>query len=256
MKTIVLIVLLFAGFSMLGQAPDLINYQAVAYNASGQSINNTAISIRISVLQSSSSGTIAYQETHNPATDGVGAFDIQIGGGAVTQGTFAGIDWASHSHYLRVEMDAAGGSNYMVMGTSQMLSVPYAKYAETAGGIGGSNNSELDFKTYKAPDINYLPAGCDTSSTVNSEVMYTVSATNTINEVLAIGSLYISDFTYNPATLVITNANGKGGLGAYGFNSGSISSNYQTIILPLDTPSGNGGSSGTCTQLQWVFTKQ
>ena len=254
MKTIVFIALLLAGFSMMGQAPDLINYQAVAYNASGQSINNTAISIRISVLQSSSSGTIAYQETHNPATDGVGAFDIQIGGGAVTQGTFAGIDWASHSHYLRVEMDAAGGSNYTVMGTSQMLSVPYAKYAETSGGIRGSNSSGVGYKVYHAPNYELLPAGCDTSTYATPEVIYTVPSGSVTGKIIALDGTYLKSFTYDPITLNVSNAILDSSI-SVPFNSGTVSANYSTInlIFDLTTP---GGSSGTCTQAELMLTEQ
>ncbi|MCH2046473.1 MAG: hypothetical protein MK212_20325 [Saprospiraceae bacterium] len=139
-KTITVILLAqLLTFSAFAQSPDLINYQAVARNSSGSAIQNQAISIRVSILQGSATGTIAYQEIHNPSTDANGAFNLQIGDGSVQTGTFAGINWGNFSHYLRIEMDATGGTNYSVMGTTQMVSVPYAKYAETAGSVETGN---------------------------------------------------------------------------------------------------------------------
>ncbi|MCP4442393.1 MAG: hypothetical protein GY810_26095 [Aureispira sp.] len=107
---IILITLLaqFIALSVYAQSPDLINYQAVAYNSSGSVASSQAISVRISILQGSTSGAIVYQETHNPATDVNGAFNLQIGGGSVQSGSFGGISWGSFSHYLRVEMDVNG----------------------------------------------------------------------------------------------------------------------------------------------------
>ncbi|MCP4439962.1 MAG: hypothetical protein GY810_13535 [Aureispira sp.] len=126
MQVIKTIVTALAVFCLIldsnAQSPDLINYQAVAYNSSGSIASSQAISVRISILQGSTSGAIVYQETHNPATDVNGAFDLQIGRGSVQSGSFGGISWGSFSHYLRIEMDVNSGTNYSVMGTSQMVS--------------------------------------------------------------------------------------------------------------------------------------
>ncbi|MCH2046872.1 MAG: hypothetical protein MK212_22350, partial [Saprospiraceae bacterium] len=147
---LVLIVLLMQclALSTFAQAPDLINYQAVARNSSNNAIQNQTIGIKVSILQGSATGSAVYEETHTPTTDGYGAFNLQIGGGTVVSGSFSGISWGSFSHYLKIEMDAAGGTNYSPMGTTQMVSVPYAKYAEKAGSVTGGGSSGGGGKTF------------------------------------------------------------------------------------------------------------
>jgi hypothetical protein len=112
------------------QAPDAFNYQAVARNAMGDPLVNTAIGIRFQLHQGTPMGTVVYAETHATATNALGLFTLQMGQGSATQGSFAGVDWGSGPYYLEVGLDAAGGSNYLVMGTQQMLSVPYALFAQ------------------------------------------------------------------------------------------------------------------------------
>jgi hypothetical protein len=60
-------------------------------------------------------------------------FSLNVGQGTVVSGTFSGINWATNAKFMQMEMDPAGGSSYIDMGTSQMMSVPYAKYAERSG---------------------------------------------------------------------------------------------------------------------------
>jgi uncharacterized protein (TIGR02145 family) len=113
--------------------PQKVNYQAVALNASGTPIKNKVISVRLSIVDSVASGTILYTETHQPTTDGSGQFSVHLGGGAPTKNAFAGISWGNgNEKFLKVEMDAQGGSNYVLMGISQLVSVPYALNAGKA----------------------------------------------------------------------------------------------------------------------------
>lgn len=123
---------LLVGVMAWGQAPQAFKYQAVARNLAGEVLINKAVSFRISVLQGSATGTAVYIETHTgKATNGFGLVDLEIGKGIVTTGSFAGIAWESHTHFLKVEMDPAGGTAYQVMGTTPLLSVPYALHAKT-----------------------------------------------------------------------------------------------------------------------------
>ena len=118
----------------LAQSPQAINYQAVARDNSGNLLTNKTIAIKISILTGSSSGTVEYSETFSSAsTNGFGVFSLQIGTGNVVSGTFNTIKWESANHYLKVEMDASGGSSYTTMGTSQLVSVPYAMFANKSG---------------------------------------------------------------------------------------------------------------------------
>lgn len=128
------------------QAPQAFNYQAVARQASGSPIVNGSIGVKLSVLDGSATGAVEYSETQTATTNNMGLFNLAIGQGTALVGTFANINWGSSAKYLKVEMDPTGGTNYTLTGTSPLLSVPYALYAEktliTAGnGIGVSGNT-------------------------------------------------------------------------------------------------------------------
>lgn len=115
------------------------NYQGVARNAQGEVVENQAIGVRISLHEATANGAVVYQETHVSATNEFGLFDLAIGDGTVVSGDFGTIDWGNNDYYIQVEMDVAGGVAYADMGTSQLLSVPYAMYAANAGvpGVAG-----------------------------------------------------------------------------------------------------------------------
>ena len=117
-----------------------INYQAVARNVQGNVITSP-ITVRISILAGSPTGTLQYQETHNATPNSFGLFNISIGQGTVTggaAGSFPNINWGASGYYCRTEINT--GSGYIEMGTSPFLAVPYALYAKSSGN-GGSGTS-------------------------------------------------------------------------------------------------------------------
>jgi hypothetical protein len=130
---IVSLFLLLFNIQLIAQAPQGINYQAVAYDNLSQPVTNHAVSVRLSVLDGGANGPVLYQETQTPNTDNTGLFSIVIGNGTVVSGTFAGINWGNGTKWLKTEIDIAGGNNYVVMGSSQFMSVPYALYADKTG---------------------------------------------------------------------------------------------------------------------------
>jgi hypothetical protein len=114
--------------------PQKVNYQAVALTAGGQTVKNQTIKLRLSILDSSTTGTVLYTETHQPTTDGSGQFSVFLGGGTATLGTFSNVAWSNNKDkFLKAEADVTGGTNYVQMGTSQLMSVPYALFAEKSG---------------------------------------------------------------------------------------------------------------------------
>lgn len=135
MKKILLTLAVSAGIfaSAFAQVPEKINYQGVARNPAGNILPAQTIGLKFTIHSSSVNGPNVYSETHSTTTNEFGLFNIQIGGGTVVSGTFSSIDWGNDSFYLQVEMDAAGGTTYLDMGTSQLVSVPYALYAKTSG---------------------------------------------------------------------------------------------------------------------------
>jgi uncharacterized protein (TIGR02145 family) len=116
------------------QAPQKMSYQAVVRTAGSQLVTNKTVGMRISILQGSASGTVAYTENQTPTTNANGLLSVEIGGTG-----FNTIDWTAGTYFIKTEIDPAGGTNYTIIGTSQLLSVPYALFAKSAGnGFSGS----------------------------------------------------------------------------------------------------------------------
>jgi hypothetical protein len=121
--------------ALQAQAPQAINYQGIARDLAGTAITNQPIGVRLSVRSGSITGTVVYQETFAVSTNQFGLYALQVGRGTVVSGTFSSIAWGTAPHFLEVEMDITGGTNYIAAGTSELISVPYALYAETAGNV-------------------------------------------------------------------------------------------------------------------------
>ncbi len=142
-KITLLSTLCFLLLTLVGNAqtpPNAFNYSAVARNAAGQPIATTTIGIQITILKTSPTGVSQYSENHFVNTDAFGLFNLVIGAGAVQSGSMATIDWSNDNYYLKVGMDATGGTNFLTMGTTQLLSVPYALYAKSAGSVSGGGS--------------------------------------------------------------------------------------------------------------------
>lgn len=121
---------LTATMLLVAQAPESFKYQAVARDGSGNVLANHQVSFRISIIQGTVTGDIVYSERHNTVTNEFGLVNLEIGRGAVATGTMAGINWGVDAHFIMIEMDPDAGTSYQLMGTSQLLSVPYALYAK------------------------------------------------------------------------------------------------------------------------------
>ncbi len=122
--------------TIYSQVPQAFNYQAVARDASGNLIANQAVGIQITLIQDSANGAVVYIETFTDTTNQFGLFTLAIGQGTPVSGTFSGITWNTGNYWLKIELDPAGGTSYTDMGTSQLLTVPFAMYAANAGTSG------------------------------------------------------------------------------------------------------------------------
>jgi len=147
------IIVFLLSATVFAQAPQSFKYQAVARDASGEVIANQQVNFQISILQSSESGTVVYTETHVDSTNQFGLITLEIGTGTTT-GDFTGIDWGSDAYFIQIEMDATGGTSYTLIGTSQLLSVPYAIYADSAGNTFSGDYSDLINKPNIIDSIN------------------------------------------------------------------------------------------------------
>ena len=162
MKNLLVSVIAIATISLssFGQAPEGFKYQAVVRNASNAILINQAVGLRMTIQQGSIGGTNVYQEIFADTTNAYGLVNSEIGTGTVVGlGTFANIDWSAGPYFMETAIDITGGTTYSVMGTSQLMSVPYALYAKTSGIVQGCGLAIGD--TYQGGTIFYLDAsGC------------------------------------------------------------------------------------------------
>jgi uncharacterized protein (TIGR02145 family) len=128
-KLLPLIAALFININLFSQAPQKMSYQAVIRNASNALVSNAPVKMRISILQSSATGNAVYSELHSATTNANGLVSIEIGAGTSPQGTFSSINWGNGTYFLKTETDPTNGTNYSIVGTSQLLSVPYALFS-------------------------------------------------------------------------------------------------------------------------------
>ncbi|MDB4648888.1 DUF1566 domain-containing protein [Crocinitomicaceae bacterium] len=134
--------------------PNAFNYSGVARDAQGLPLAITTIGIQISIIQSSATGTPVYVENHFVNTDEFGMFNLVVGSGSIQNGAMNSIAWNTDDFYLKVGMDSNGGTNFLTMGTTQLLSVPYALHAATADSVlNGLNENDPIFSNSVASSI-------------------------------------------------------------------------------------------------------
>lgn len=137
MKRIVLLIITCLLFTILNaQAPQGINFQAVIRDGSGNIAVNQNVGIRIDIKQGLV--TVVYSERFNATTNQYGLVNLVIGQGTPLLGTFNTLSWSTNSYSVELSVDIAGGTDFKPMGTQQLMSVPYALYAEKSGSGGGN----------------------------------------------------------------------------------------------------------------------
>jgi uncharacterized protein (TIGR02145 family) len=147
MKKINLLIVFCLAILSYSQAqipPQAFNYSAVARNSAGVPIATSTIGIQVSILKTSTLGPVQYSENHFVNTDAYGLFNLIIGAGAVQSGSISTINWSADNYYVKVGMDVTGGTNFLTMGTTQLLSVPYALHAATADSLTNPLNINTD----------------------------------------------------------------------------------------------------------------
>ncbi len=210
MKKILLLAFILITFVSQAQIPQGISYQALALNGSGTPVANGNVGIRLSILNTSATGTVLYTETQTRPTNAQGLFNLVIGQGTPTIGTFAGINWTTGAKFLKVEMDAAGGTNFVLLGTTQLLSTPYAMAAGSlvlAPGQGitltSPNGTPYQVSVNNAGELSLPTSSSGTSDFPDQLYMY-----GTFN-------------TFNPVTSLLMGNNGGYFFGFKYLTSGS-----------------------------------
>ena len=230
LKIIFFFTICFSVQTILAQAPQKMSYQAIIRNASNVLIANSSIGMRISILQGSSTGASVYTETQTTTTDSNGLVSLQIGGGAVVSGAFATINWNVGIYFIKTETDITGGTNYTIVGTNQLLSVPYAlssadnKWSaniyginNNSGNVGIGTPAPATILSVKSPQSNVATFDGATS-------MWITLAENGVNRG------YIGSYAGNPEDVE---------LGTYG-NNATGSTHLTTLNVPRLTCTSNG----------------
>ena len=127
-----LYILLLIPFGVLAQTPQGFKYQAVIRTANGSLLTNQQVAIKTSLISGSALGNVDYSEQHNVATNGYGVASFTVGSGTLITGTYTAVNWSANDYFLKTELDIQNNGNFQLMGTSQILSVPYASHANTA----------------------------------------------------------------------------------------------------------------------------
>jgi hypothetical protein len=130
MKTSMLLMVFTISTIIFAQAPAAFNYQTAIRDNAGNILANQNVGIELQIRQGGATGTSVYTETHNVTTNNLGVLDLTVGTGN-TSDSFESITWDTNSYWLQLSLDTAGGSSYIVMGASQLLSVPYAINSKT-----------------------------------------------------------------------------------------------------------------------------
>ncbi|MEZ4959272.1 MAG: tail fiber domain-containing protein [Saprospiraceae bacterium] len=171
LQTIVFLLIAAASFA---QAPQGFKYQAVARNSDTSPMPNQDLGIRATILMGDQAGIPVYSERHTSTTNSLGVFHLNIGEGNTINGNFSAIEWGANDYFLKIDMDAAGGTQYQNIGVTQLLSVPYAMYATKAGSVEGDNDTDSQ---NEIQTLSYDPATQQLSLTNGGSVTLPTSTT-------------------------------------------------------------------------------
>ncbi|MEW7291037.1 Lcl domain-containing protein [Aquimarina sp. 2304DJ70-9] len=150
--------------SSFGQAPEGFKYQAVVRDAGNLILNNQAVGLQLTIQQGAIAGTAVYTETFTITTNAYGLVNLEIGSGTTTD-DFASIDWANGPYFIETAVDINGGTNFSVMGTSQLMSVPYALHANTAENVINDSVNDADSDPLNEMNTSVVLNGTDLETT-------------------------------------------------------------------------------------------
>jgi hypothetical protein len=168
--------LILAGSPALlkAQVPQKFNYQGIARDTKGNPMGKQTLGIKLSVLPTSDATTPEYEEVQTITTNEFGLYTLQIGNGTAVTGTMKEVKWETGNKYIKVAIDPQGGTNYADAGTTQLLSVPYAIYADKAGmakeTTGGDRAGAVSTSAAGTGTVNFLTKFTAANTIYDSQV--------------------------------------------------------------------------------------
>jgi uncharacterized protein (TIGR02145 family) len=218
MKKLYTLLALVITLITFAQAPQGFNYQATVRNSAGALIVNQNVFFKFNLMLNSASSLPVFSETHMTPTDDLGQVNLVIGTGTATTGTFSSINWGSGNYYLGIELNT--GSGYVAMGTTQLLSVPYALYANSSGNAqtptpnlasvlavnNGANNLKITnlanpTDAQDAATKNYVDNATSNNTTLTDGSVFVGNASNVATAVALSGDVTLT----NTGVATITN---------------------------------------------------
>ncbi len=202
-KLLLLLTLVATAFLAKAQSPGYLNYQGVARNAVGNVISNKTIALRLSIHDVNATGPVVYSETRVVTTNPFGLFNIQIGssGYLYQTGSVATVPWLTGHKFIQVEIDPNGGTSFMNVGTTELVSVPFSLYTNQSGDI------VLPFSKTQG-DAGPLFRLINTGNSSGSAALEGNSGSNATNVAAIRG-------------IISSSSSGTGSAGIYGYNNGS-----------------------------------
>lgn len=193
---------------MTAQIPESLSYQATVRNAAGESVVSRNVNFRFSILMGDISGVSVYSETHSVITDKNGMVTLAIGEGSEKTGDFTTIPWQSDKFFLKVEMDIEGGTNFIDMGTTQLLIIPSSSPAKRSkkSSLIIEEEGLVITRKYVGTFIEYRHTGYETNEGPNL-IWIKTSMQNTYGRISAYGKkceflagdkLYLRRIYYSP----------------------------------------------------------
>lgn len=241
-KVIYVMFLLFNSFYVFAQAPQRMSYQAVIRNSSNNLVANSAVRIRISILQGSVSGAVVFSETHAPTSNANGLVSIEIGGGTNISGSFSNINWANGPFFIRTETDPTGGTNYTISATTQLLSVPYALFSGNGLPNDGSQNQTLSWCNGVAtwgPCMPVITSTQPINITASTAVSGGTISSDRGNAIIAKGVVWSTSPA--PTVALTTKTNDGSGMGSFTSNISGLQPSTSYYIRAYATNSAGTG---------------
>ena len=176
-------------YSAMAQAPERMTYQAVVRDAQNEIVANQGVTFEVSISQTSATGTVVFMESHSPITNVNGLFTVVLGTGIPVTGSLGTIDWSQGPYFLNSTVKTAGS---IIQGSTQLVSVPYSFYAESAGSIANidvylQNNAYFDTAVTNVVNNLGISNPVVGGSVINDSLILTLNDGTTINAGLAQG---------------------------------------------------------------------
>ena len=115
---------------IMSQIPDSFSYQAIIRDSDNSLLINKSVTVEVSILRGEE---VIFTQIIEGKTNENGLLSLTIGGTP----EFGEIDWTDGQLFIQTRIDPAGGSNFRIETTAQLMSVPYAMAAQKAMNVAG-----------------------------------------------------------------------------------------------------------------------